>query len=278
MISFSDLLSQSWMRFKEHVWTYIGITVVPYLVTIPFIFIIFFILIASGVFNDAVMEEMPTTETPVALENSTAIVILMLMFFITFAVLFFIGIWSQAAVMMKLLHPEVGVKQSYRLAWPRMKAVVGASILAALAILGSMLFFFIPGIIIAVWIFFTVPVCLFENTRGLAALTRSRQIVEGHWWDIVARSIGFWAVLAGIGIVINLVTFGIGAFFLNLVFTPFATIFVLLLYYNLHDIKKKELASRSTKGKNMFLGFIILGSILVFFMLLGVLFSFARVS
>ncbi|OGY79599.1 MAG: hypothetical protein A3B74_02385 [Candidatus Kerfeldbacteria bacterium RIFCSPHIGHO2_02_FULL_42_14] len=235
------------------------------------VLIIFFLLAISGIYNDVDIENALTSGT--LFGNTVASAIIILLSLMIIAILFFVGAWSQAALIMKLIHPEVGVKKSYQLAWPRMPAIFGASILAGLAIIGGMTLFFIPGIIVAVWIFFTVPVCLLEDRRGFAALLRSKQIVEGYWWDIVARAIGLWAVLAGIGIVINLVTFGLGAFLLNLFFTPFATIFVMLLYYNLHEIKSKELESESTKGKNIFLGFVILSGILIFFMLLAPLFA-----
>lgn len=48
----------------------------------------------------------------------------------------------------------------------------------------------IPGLIFATWFAFAPLTTLFENTRGLAALERSRNLIRGRFWSVALR---FWS-------------------------------------------------------------------------------------
>ncbi len=48
----------------------------------------------------------------------------------------------------------------------------------------------IPGLIFATWFAFAPLTILFENTRGLAALQRSRNLIRGRFWSTALR---FWS-------------------------------------------------------------------------------------
>lgn len=69
------------------------------------------------------------------------------------------------------------------LIWP----VIYASFLVTLIVLGGTLLLIIPGIVFAVWYSFAFYTVIFENARGLNALSASKSLVVGRWWPIAWR-------------------------------------------------------------------------------------------
>lgn len=86
--------------------------------------------------------------------------------------------------------PVDGYRETFsatsHLIWP----VIYTSLLVALIVLGGTILLIIPGIIFSIWFCFTYYTILFEEKRGVAALTASKSLVVGRWWSI------FWRLFA----------------------------------------------------------------------------------
>lgn len=64
---------------------------------------------------------------------------------------------------------------------------IWTSALVGLAVLGGVILLIVPAIIFGVWYSFTLYAVIFEEKRGTAALSASKQIVAGRWWAILWR-------------------------------------------------------------------------------------------
>ncbi len=68
--------------------------------------------------------------------------------------------------------------------------------LTGFAVMGGFMIFIIPGIIISGYLSFIYFTLVRENKRGLEALMRSHELVEGKWWGVVLRIMGVYILLA----------------------------------------------------------------------------------
>lgn len=73
--------------------------------------------------------------------------------------------------------------------WARAHAIsfLWISILTMLVVWGGLVLFIVPAFIFALYLFFAQYVFVAEGTKGMAALVRSKELVHGQWWSIVAR-------------------------------------------------------------------------------------------
>ncbi len=69
----------------------------------------------------------------------------------------------------------------------------------------------LPGIIVSVWLAFAGLATLFDHTRGVASLVRSRDLVRGRFWSIFWRIFGIQAItLVVYGIIMSLALLATG--------------------------------------------------------------------
>ena len=101
-----------------------------------------------------------------------------------------------------------------------------ANLLSGLLIaLGSILLI-VPGVIFAVWFYFSAQVVLYENLGGRAALSRSKTLVKGHFWWLLKNL----AIYTGLSLLLNLLlSYFLGSSPLpkdlqNLIHTPFSMV------------------------------------------------------
>lgn len=73
--------------------------------------------------------------------------------------------------------------------WARTHAVsfLWISILTMLVVWGGLVLFIVPAFIFALYLFFAQYVFVAEGTKGMAALLRSKALVQGQWWLIASR-------------------------------------------------------------------------------------------
>ena len=88
--------------------------------------------------------------------------------------------------------------------WP----IVWLQLIYGLLVSLGLLAFVVPGLYFAVAWTVAVPALLFENLRGRAALSRSRELVRGRWWP----TLGLLAVVSIVtGIVATVIAMVVGA-------------------------------------------------------------------
>ncbi|TML08349.1 MAG: hypothetical protein E6G41_02415 [Actinobacteria bacterium] len=87
----------------------------------------------------------------------------------------------------------------------RWGAVVGAVVLGGLAVLAGLIAFIIPGLWLAVALYFASQAVVAEGRSPMDALRRSRELVRGQWWRVFGIGV-FFAVV--IGVLTGIVTAG----------------------------------------------------------------------
>jgi hypothetical protein len=154
-------------------------------------------------------------------------------------------IWSllEAAILRAAAQATLGdpidVEASYRWGFRRIGSVILVSVLFALAVIGGLILFVIPGLIFIVMLSVSIPALIVEGRRGSDALGRSWSLVKGNFWHVVGV-----IVVAGLitGVVSGIIgAIGGNAWFLRWVFTslgtivtaPFTALVTVLLYVDL---------------------------------------------
>ena len=82
-------------------------------------------------------------------------------------------------------------------------------ILSGLLIFGGLLFFVIPGLIVAISVTFAQYAFVDEDKRGMEALIASHALVRGRWWKVVRKIFGF-VILTLIPLFLFGILYGVG--------------------------------------------------------------------
>ena len=141
---------------------------------------------------------------------------------------------------------DLGIRRSYRFGlgrvWPLFLVLVSTWLLTMLGIV----LLVVPGVIVGVLLVVSVPALVVEGGRARHALSRSVDLVGGHWWHTA-----FTVLLAGLLTeVVNAVItapFGAGAWFVQAVAAvvattvtlPYGALVGVLLYLDLRARKER---------------------------------------
>jgi hypothetical protein len=152
----------------------------------------------------------------------------------------------QAAIMRGAAQGSIGdpvdIDASYKWGFARFGSVILISILVGLAVAGGLILLIIPGLIFAVMFSVAIPALVVENLRGTDAMSRSWNLVKGHFWHavgIILLAAIITAVVGGIvgaiGNAINDNWFVVWIFqaIAQIITAPFAAIVSVLLYLDL---------------------------------------------
>jgi hypothetical protein len=248
-----ELISQSWNLFTKRWQTFFGIIAFQILAGIA-TFILLFIGGFSALFTLGVKSDSATNET---LKLGLGGVSLALLILAMAAISLFYFLSTIATYYAVRSEADPGVKQSFAYAWSKFGSFLWVSVLSTLVIGGGMLLFYIPGLIAAVGITFSIFVLMTEDVHGMDALIRSWRYVYGHWWSILWRffAFGFWLALAS-GI-LGTITMGIASSIISIVVTPIMAAYTYLLYNNLKSLPRDPQAL--TRPNGHFKVFAILG-------------------
>jgi hypothetical protein len=95
------------------------------------------------------------------------------------------------------LGDPVDVEASYRWGLKRFPSVLLLAILVGLTVAVGLLLLIIPGLIFIVMFSVAIPVLVIENRKGTEAMSRSWNLVKGHFWH-AALVIVIAALIAGV--------------------------------------------------------------------------------
>jgi uncharacterized membrane protein len=181
---------------------------------------------------------------------------------ITTIVLTYFLFWGYGAFVHAVIDQGCGFGEALKRGREQVWSMCWALSLAGFMIAGGYFLFFIPGIIFGVWFLFVPFIIAVERERGMNALLKSFQYVQGHWWNTFLKLFILTLICGAIG-VIPLI-----GWILSLVVTPFMLAFVFIMYYDLQQIKGTHPVNASTGRKAKWLavgsiGYVVLPVVII---------------
>lgn len=235
-----DLIRRAWQIYRERAKVFLGILVLPFALS----------LILSLI----------------AALPKNAILITAASFLYIPSVI--ISWWSYVALLHAIKEREIkiGIKDSLGKGWNKILSFIWISFLLSFIILGGLFLFVIPGIILSVWFGFSIYVLVSEDLRGMNALLRSKQLVNGYWWKV------FWRFIA-VQLMILIIILPVSVFIalskypalnnfyqliVSIFFMPFVAAYSYLIYEDLINLKRDVpfVPKRGTKGKFILVGIV----------------------
>lgn len=259
-----DLIQGAWDIFTAKAWTLIGIMLLP--MAVGFLSIIGLGALGAMLFG---------------LKGFGSLVLIIPGIILICLVISVLYIWGQVALLyaVRSVGP-IGVIEAYRTAYPKILSYMWLAPLTSLVVIGGLVLFIIPGIIVAVWIGLSMFVLVAEDDRGMNALLKSKEYVRGRWLPVFGRFAGlmllvmivqmiieaFVKVGGVIGTVFSLVSVGF-----SLVITPVFTAYAYLIYLRLKELRGAVSPDLSSKGyfwALAMLGIVVIIAIIVFVIVL----------
>jgi hypothetical protein len=136
---------------------------------------------------------------------------------------------------------DMSVGETVSAARPYLWSVMGASILAAIAIGVGLILIIVPGLfLITIWAVI-VPVIVIEQSGALASFGRSRELVRGRGWHVFGTLVIVYVILLAVDIVLGLIFSalphvlgsGLSSVISGTLISPFIALVVTLVYYRL---------------------------------------------
>jgi hypothetical protein len=136
---------------------------------------------------------------------------------------------------------DMSVGETVAAARPYLWSVMGASILAAIAIGIGLILIIVPGLIlITIWAVI-VPVIVIEQSGALASFGRSRELVRGRGWHVFGTLVIVYVILIVVNLVLGLIFSalphalgsGLSSVISGTLISPFLALVVTLVYYRL---------------------------------------------
>jgi hypothetical protein len=140
---------------------------------------------------------------------------------------------------------DMSIGETVQAARPYLWSVVGASILAGIAITIGFILIIVPGLyLITIWAVI-VPVIVIEGSGAMASFGRSRQLVRGHGWHVFGTLVLVYIILLVVGLVLGAIfsalphflSSGLSQVIAGTLISPFLALVVTLVYYRLVGVQ-----------------------------------------
>ncbi|MBI4193201.1 MAG: hypothetical protein HY536_01070 [Candidatus Colwellbacteria bacterium] len=226
---FDDLLDEAWKTYLEKFSLVVGVSGVP---------------AAIGLLGSLIVGGAPFMGTLTTVFGVVGWVI------VVTAVLAFL---IMPPALVYALEKGVEVFDAYLYGIDMIQEYAWLVLLMALAVAGGLGIWIIPGIVCAIWISLAPYVFVAEGKRGLAALGRSRELMNGYWLAAFVRFCALAILMGGATFafwLLYLLARLIGAtapfllfvkFLYPLLIVPYAVLFGYHLYKNVREVKGDEL-------------------------------------
>lgn len=166
------------------------------------------------------------------------------------------SIFMAIAMIYAVMNSQISVLSAYQSAKPFFWRYVVLSILVSLSILVGFILLIIPAILFFVWFTFSYYVLINENISGIDAMKRSKALVSGRWWAVFGRLVALMLLGLIMGLAfgfigslgsmfVSEVFFGIVNLILNAILAPISVAYLYLLYKDLLQTSATEPASVS---------------------------------
>ena len=151
---------------------------------------------------------------------------------------------------------DLSLGETVRAATPYLWAVVGASILAGIAITFGLILLIVPGLyLITIWAVI-VPVIVLEQSGALASFGRSQQLVRGRGWHVFGTLVLVFIILIAVNLILGLIFSalphvlgnGLSSIISGTLIAPFLALVVTLVYYRLSAVTQAPTAPGESYG------------------------------
>jgi hypothetical protein len=184
----TTLLSRAWELYKERLMLFVGILLLPAILT--FLFGLLFTEGAGGMFDFSLLNIIG--------------VLLIIAAQLVAAVALLAAVTTDERVL--------AIKESYETGLAKLLPYLWIAVLIGVITAVGFILFIIPGIIFMVWFSVAFFVFIKEGKGGMEALKGSREYVRGKWWRIFGRI----AFIMLFSLILSLLVSLIGALFLQI--------------------------------------------------------------
>jgi len=235
-----DIINETFSLYGKGLWTFVAIVIIPEVILFVLSAVVFIPIILVGGISDGF------DFSPFSFDYNYELGVGIGLVIVLGLVLFIVSLIVSALMQGALIHAvseqtarqTSNFGQSYSAAWQRIGNLIGASLLAGLAVF--LMAITIIGIPVAIYFgvrwFFILQAILIEGSGITESLSRSSSLVEGNWW----RVFGIMLMLGLIGCVISFALSFIpiiGSIIGAVVATPIMAAAQTLLYYDLRHRK-----------------------------------------
>ena len=165
-----------------------------------------------------------------------------------------------------IFKDNLSIGRAYRVASQRFFPYFWIIILSSLITLGGFILAVIPGIIFSVWFTLAPFILVVEDKRGLEAVLKSKEYIQGHWWAVLGRIIVLTIVLLAVSFALLLPASLIGKevadivnVVLQIILLPFAFGFGYVLYKQFAALKPGLVTAPLATKKGFFIFSAVLG-------------------
>jgi hypothetical protein len=206
--------------------------------------------------------------------------ILFIFFIIIFILASFISFSWGPLALIYAAKERVSAIEAFSKTSKKIISNVWISFLVTFITLGGSLLFLVPGIIFSVWFLFSQMVLVFEGERGMNALLKSKEYVKNNFLAVLWRYFFIFAISLLISFiprlifsVIKILGFFIVDFLLALFLIILTTIYLVLVYSYLKEIKGEIVFKPTKKEKAVFVFFAIFGFLFIPLLYFFIIFS-----
>lgn len=162
-------------------------------------------------------------------------------------------LWGITALINRVnkLDQPMTLSQAFTNAKPLIWPMFLTGLLVAIFTIIGLILIVIPGIIVGVWLSFSLYIVVAENKSGMEAIKASKAYVQGYWWPIFGRALVIGIIIAVISGVIGAIANAIigirlGTLIQDIVGLGLAPLAILYQYAVYLDIKKIKSGSGGT--------------------------------
>ena len=276
-----QLLKKTWEFYKKRIKTFIGIMLVPTLVTY---------LMREFLPIKQFLPSSFSNGSPADFMSQLPLFIGLILLYSLITIIVYL--WQQAALLTVITSSsdQVGVYQAFQKGWNKIGQMGLIIFLFGFISMAGFLLFIIPGIVFWVWYGFAGFVYFTENIKGMNALLKSREYVRGLAFSVFRRLLFINLFLfIFIFIPLSVIFLGIKQMplpvitlppFLNvlgnqiadvgftILWTPFVLVYTYLIFQNVKSVRGEFTFSPTRRAKIIILLISLLGFLV--FPLLGI--------
>lgn len=256
----TEILEEAWSIYKERLFTFLGIVLIPTLITS----VLGAILILIGLSTSSIPSP-KIAGIGVGVAIALAILVLVIIFIST--------VWGQLALIyaIKDRQENIGLVEAYRRGRSKILSYWWVLLLMGFITIGGFILLIIPGIIFAVWFSLAIFIVVSEDLKGMAALLKSKGYVRGRWGSVFWRFLLIGIFYVAISLFITFIFWllnipyssEINKFIMGLFLTPLMVTYMFLLYSNLKTMRGDVAFTPTEEKKTAFILVGILGFLIV---------------